>query len=213
MVWCAWGQLRDPITGKTTLTWGLLLRICHSTRLRKATVGLIFAYLAIYAGTYAYTTRRDLDIYAMPRVLSKLQAASLQSYLSQREPHAVAVKSDPLDPEASAYARQLWGALRAGGWNADFNGSAPDADPKIVSAGLCVETTGDNSGPSEPKHDPRPLLQDALRLSQIETNCGEGEGAGEYKLYLLVGHRPVEIGKQVPLLVRMADWLKRQALQ
>jgi hypothetical protein len=61
--------------------------------------------------------------------------------------------------------------------------------------------------PRSAKHDPKTTLQQALTAADITVTCAGGSGAGEYKLYLLVGHRPLVVGDQEPLLSKVGRWI------
>src|ERR1700693_1933184 len=61
MVGCAWPLLKDPLTGKVQITWGLVQRIIHNHLYRTAARRLLLAYIAIYAAVYLYTLRSNLD--------------------------------------------------------------------------------------------------------------------------------------------------------
>jgi hypothetical protein len=43
----------------------------------------------------------------------------------------------------------------------------------------------------------------------ILKKCGGSVSAGDYKLFLVVGHRPLKIGDQVPMLSKVARWIER----
>jgi hypothetical protein len=115
------------------------------------------------------------------------------------------VKVFPLDGEAREYAGQLSNALNRANWDATFDTSGQPNSAE----GLCINTTGENVNPKpfDAKHDPKTLLQQALTAADIRVNCGASSGAGEYKLYLLVGHRPVVVGDQEPLLSKVGRWI------
>src|ERR1700728_183636 len=149
--------------------------------------------------------RSDVDHYVMPRVVTAREVSDLREYLSHHEPHSVTVKVNPLDPEATEYASQLKNALTAGTWDAEF--STFDGEPRTSNDGLCILEHGVNSKPNDPKHDPLPLLQQGLSAAHIAANCGGSVGAGDYKLYLLVGHRPISIHNDPPVLFRLGRWL------
>jgi hypothetical protein len=75
----------------------------------------------------------------------------------------------------------------AAGWDVTF--STSDADPQ-TDYGLCIQAIGENSKPAD---DPAQLLAATLRAANIPINCSGGVMAGVYKLFLLVGRRPVAL--------------------
>jgi hypothetical protein len=143
--------------------------------------------------------------YVLPRVLTEKQARALQEYLAKREPHPVIVKVNPLDSEATEYASQILNALKQTNWDVTFSTSS--ADPNTLNNGLSILVVGSNAGPPDRKHDPQQLIQAAFRAANIEVNGGGSIGAGEYKLFMLVGHRPLAIGRRQPILVKLGSWI------
>jgi hypothetical protein len=149
------------------------------------------------------SVRNDLDTYAMPRKVTRQQANGLTSYLSTHGPYTVTVKADPSDREAFEYAAQLFNAIHQSGWIADLNSSNDDLKP---GEGLNIYELGSNSKPNDPKHDSAATLRDAFQSSGILVNGGGSTGAGAYKLYVLVGRRPIALGQQPPILYRIGRW-------
>jgi len=198
IVSCAWPQLRNPVSGR--------IQIWNYRLYRKAATGLVLAYLGISAIAYVHSLRSDLDTYVIPRSISKKQANDLRDHLSRHEAHAVSVKVNPRDAEALEYAAELFNAVRQGSWDADFNTS--DGQP-YTSDGLCTLVMGSNIGPPDPKHDPKTLLLNGFQAAHIEANCGGSIGAGDYKLFTLVGHRPLKVGDQETTLYKVGHWIER----
>ncbi|HTV83389.1 MAG TPA: hypothetical protein VME18_12120 [Acidobacteriaceae bacterium] len=183
-------------------------RITNDYRYRYGAAVLVIGIAAFYVLDSLHGLRHDLNAYAMPRVVSSGQAESLGSYLSHHEPYSVTVKVDPSNQEATEYAAELLNAVKAGGWDVTFDTSAADTPPNTLNPGLCIGVVGQNAGPPDPKHDPAQSLQAALQSAHIQVNCGSGIGAGQYRLYLLVGPRPRVIGDQEPILRKFGRWIE-----
>jgi hypothetical protein len=145
----------------------------------------------------------------MPRRVSQKQADDLREYLSHHDKYAVTVKVNPLDGEAREYAAQLFNALNRSDWTATFDtsGNDPNIAPSALGEGLCIDVIGENAKPYDAKHDPKPLLQAAFSAAGIIANCSGGTAAGNYKLFVVVGHRPFQYGYKPPLLVRLGQWI------
>ncbi len=163
---------------------------------------------ALFIGYSSYqltAVSRSIDMYVMPRTVTKEQAEAIRAYLAPHKAHRIAVKVNPLDREAMEYWAQLFNALRLTSWEVEQITSMEE--PHTLNDGLCIHEQGTNSKQSNSKDDPATLLRDALRNAQVQVNCGGGTGAGEYKLFLLVGHRPLAVGRQPPLLESLGEWL------
>jgi hypothetical protein len=143
--------------------------------------------------------------YVLPRVLTDKQTDGLHEYLSKHESHAITVKVNPLDSEATQYASQIFNALKQTNWDVTF--STASADPNTLNNGLSICVVGTNIGPPDHKHDPQQLIQAAFRSANIEVNGAASIGAGEYKLFILVGHRPLALGRTKPILVKVGLWI------
>jgi hypothetical protein len=151
-----------------------------------------------------------LETYVIPRSVTAEQAEDLRTYLKAREPHAVTVKFDPLDQEAAQYGGQIFGAIKESEWNVDIN--TTDDEPKPRNAvGLVIQEIGVNNKPkpNDPKHDPRSIIDEGFRSAHIFVNGGGGAGAGDYKLFIIVGHRPVALIRDPSILNRLGHWLIR----
>jgi hypothetical protein len=163
-------------------------RIALSPRFRRSVAILVVGCFVLYVMAYLHSLRRDLDRYVMPRTITAEQSDALREFLSHHEAHAVTVKVNVHDAEALTYAGQIFNALKRTDWDVTLNtADNSEGNPNTLNDGLCIETVGDN--PPDPKHDPRPLLEEALKTSHIVSNCGGGGGGGEYRLFLCVGHR------------------------
>lgn len=190
--------------------FGVLVR----DRLRAVPVRMPLLVLAsvmgsLFVGYLTYQLseiNKTINMYVMPRKVSEEQVRALHSSLAGRESHAVIVKANPQDREAIEYWGQISNALRGTTWRVEQNTVA--GEPYTLNDGLCIHVQGANSRPSGLKNDPADVLRDALRAAKIEVNCGGATGAGEYKLFILIGHRPLVIGWQPPWLFRIGSWLQ-----
>jgi hypothetical protein len=166
------------------------------------------ALISIFIGhtiSQVVTTQVAVTKYVLPRGVTEKQANDLRDYLSRREAHSVTVKVNPLDGEATEYAGQVFNALKNTEWAVEF--STSNGEPFTLNSGLCIDEQGENAKPNDPKHDPRELLQQAFRAANIEVNCSGGAAAGEYKLFVLVDHRPLVMGNNEPMLVKLGRWI------
>ncbi len=184
-------------------------RLANDSRYRLAAILLVGFYIGISSLLYVHSLRRDLDWYVMPRSISEKQADDLREYLSHREAHAVTVKVNSLDQEATEYAGQIFNALKKTDWDVTF--STYEGAPFTLNNGLCLNVEGENASPPDPKHNPLLLLQEGLQASNIVVNCSGGSGAGEYKVFVLVGHRPTVVGDRVPTLSKFGRWIMHLA--
>jgi hypothetical protein len=189
----------------TIITWPEIKRRALNPRYRTFVAAFALLGLAIYSITYMNALRSDIDAYVMPRTVTQKQADDLREYLSHRDKYAVTVKVNPLDAEAREYASRIFNALNQSDWNATFDTSI--GDPSTANDGVCINTVGENAKPYDAKHDPQPLLQQAFASADIQTNCSGSAAAGAYKLFVLVGHRPLIVGYRPPALVRLGRWI------
>jgi hypothetical protein len=144
--------------------------------------------------------------YVLPRSLTEKQASEVRDFLSHHKPYSVTVKANPLDSEAMGYAGQLFNALHATDWTAVLDTS--DQGPGVANPGLCIDEIGQSSRPKfDAKDIPAETLQQAFQAANVEVNCGGGSGGGDYKIYLLVGHRPLIMNAQEPALRRLGNWI------
>jgi len=203
---------RDHIT--TRIATGLASFLAGAAKLRYPLLAVVV--IGIAASLYLYSIHSSFEMYARPRIVTEEQANDLREYLSHHKAHAVIVKVNPHDVEAREYWAQLSNALRRTDWSVEI--STADAPPNTLNDGLCIHETGMHVKPHfDPNDDPHQLLDEALLAAHIERNCGGSSAAGgEYKLFLLVGHRPLKIGiedrplfKLGILLQRAANWLMR----
>ena len=166
------------------------------TRSRQAALllGIVAVVLLAGAGRLGMMDLRNFveyteAVYVRPRAVTPKQADDLRTYSAHHEKYPVTVKVNPLDEEATEYAARLKNALTNAGWDATF--STSDTDPHTLNNGLCIYDLGENS---KPANDPSRLLANALSAAKIRVNCGGSTAAGEeYKLFVLVGHRPVAL--------------------
>lgn len=172
---------------------------------RKTVIVLIALLIIIPLGLYIYQLRQDLDVYVMPRVITTRQANDLREYLSQRDKHSITVKVNPDDREARQYADQIFSALKSADWDVTIDFSS--TGPSTANDGLSLGATGTNTQP-DTKHDPRTVLQGAFQVAHIVINGGGDSGAGEFKVFLLIGHRPLAI-REVPTLKQtLKQWVR-----
>jgi hypothetical protein len=165
-------------------------------RYRYTALAVGLGYLAIVVIAYVRSIRRDVDRYVMPRRITKTQARRLREYLSHHPSHALTIKVDPLDSEANWYANQLLAVFKQTQWNVDYNITRP----YMPDDGLCIHATGSQG---IGKDDPRTILQPAFVFARITVNRGSAVAAGEFKVFLLVGRRPLAIRYREPLLSRV----------
>jgi len=154
--------------------------------------------------------RSDLEMYVIPRQLSVQQAKDLTAYLSAHGPYSVTVRADPSDREALQYAGAIFSAIHQSDWTSDFN--LTNDDPRPLNEGLSIYEIGSSSKPSDPKHDPAAALRDAFQSAEILVNGGGSTGAGTYKLFIMVGRRPIAVGQQPRILMRLGRWLMQMGV-
>lgn len=170
-----------------------------------AVIGIYVVSLSI---AFVIRLRFDPDKYVMPRIVTPQQADAIQKNVQGAG--SVTVKVNPRHREALEYAGQLVNALRNTGWNVDM--STADAPP-VPDDGVSYYMTGQNNAPD--KRNPGGELQalvNALQKAGIQINGGGGQGAGEYKMFLLVGHRPVSIGRP-PLRYKVGEWVMKTIMR
>jgi hypothetical protein len=144
----------------------------------------------------------------MPRIVTPQQADAIQKNVQGAG--SITVKVNLRDPEAREYAGQLLNALRNTRWNVDMGNA--DAPP-VLDDGVRHYMTGQNNAPD--KRNPGGDLQalvNALQKAGIQINGGGSQGAGEYKMFLLVGHRPVSIGRP-PLRYKVGQWVMKTIMR
>jgi hypothetical protein len=193
----------------TVGNWSEITRRAANPRYRSFALAFVLLSFGIYIITYMNALRSDIDTYVMPRSVTQKQADDLHENLSHHDKYAVTVKVNPLDAEAREYGAQLLNALNRSDWTATFDtsGNDPNIAPSTLNDGLCIDVIGENTKPYDAKHDPKPLLETAFSAAGIIANCGGGTAAGNYKLFVVVGHRPLAYGYKPPLLVRLGQWI------
>jgi hypothetical protein len=160
--------------------------------LRKLWVAVLYVvmlYIALKVFFYVRQLRTDLDTYVMPRVMTAKQADALRDFLLHHQPHSVTVKVNQLDQEATAYCNQLSGALKQAEWNVQT--SYADPDPHTQTPGLRIQELGVNARPKDMQG--VTLLQQAFQAARIRIDGSGAVGAGEYKLLIVVGRRPLAL--------------------
>jgi hypothetical protein len=170
-----------------------------------AVIGVYILWLSI---AFVIRLRIDLDKYVMPRILTQQQADAIQKNV--RGDGSITVKVNPRDREAVEYAGQLLNALRNTGWKVDM--SAADSPP-LPNDGVGHYLTGQNNAPD--RRNPGGELQalvNALQKAGVQIDGGGAQGAGDYKMFLLVGHRPVSI-RRPPLRYKVVQWVMKNVMR
>jgi hypothetical protein len=202
-----WLKIKPKIGPRFT-SW--LDRIAHNSSYRRAVVGLLLGSVVMYAMVYMHTLRSDLDTYAMPRTIAEKQAESLRKYLLGYEQYAVTVtlKANPDDHEAVEYASQIVNAFVGSGWNTSLDTSDSAPTLKTFNDGLYLHVVGANAGPPDPKHNPQLILREAFEAANIAANVTT-LGAGDYKVFLLVGRRPIKLEGEETMLFKLGRWIEQ----
>lgn len=189
-------------------------RLVHNRKLWKTLSTLLVMAGAFWVLSYVHQIRSDLDSYVLPRHLTEKQASAFEALLSKNKPFRVTVQVAVHDAEALQYAGEIFNAFKKSGWDdAIFHPTetAVSEPPYTLNDGMCIEVVGTNAGPPDPKHDPAQLLGQAFQSAHIEANCGGGIGAGNYEVFVAVGHRPLKIGDQEPILSKLGRWIERMS--
>jgi len=139
---------------------------------------------------FALNLRRDLDVYVMPRRLTEQQIQSIADFLGPSPTFSVVIKSDPRDEEANRYAGQFQIALSRAKWPVERNADV-QAPPLLLNADLHISELGKNNKPRD--LDPANILRQALQKGDVSVSGGGAVMAGDYRLFLLVGRRPLEV--------------------
>jgi hypothetical protein len=171
-------------------------------RPRYFALGGASAYFLIAGVSYIRALRRDLDRYVMPRRLTGMQERRLRSFLSGEAKYAITLNANPLDSEAMSYARQLQGVFNQSGWDVQLATVAPYPQNE----GLAIDATGTNQGI---KNDPRTTIHAAFAFARIHLVGSGGAGAGEFKVTIAVGTRPLAIYRGGHWLTRIGYWIMR----
>jgi hypothetical protein len=204
-----WTQLK----GRVSL--GLARRVdgvANDYRYRYGLALLLVAAFGVYTIVSLRSLRSDLDGYVTPRTLSTEQTRDLEAFLAKHQQFPVTVKVAVHDTEALEYANQILFSFKRANWDDAMLRITehPDSEPPFtLGDGLFIGVVGDNGRPLDPKHNPAQLLQDAFSAAHIDIAGGSTISAGEYKLFVLVGHRPLKLGNQQPLLSRIGRWMER----
>ncbi len=154
-----------------------------------------------------FEIRSDLDTYAMPRSLTQKQADILRKYLLSNEAYAfpLVVRAGANDAEAIEYGSDFVNAFAGSGWTISLD--TPET-MQPVGGGLEIENLGNNAEPPDPQHRPEEILRKAFEAAHIPASSG-GSGAGEYKLFLLIGHRPVKLEGEDTTLFKLGQWFEK----
>jgi hypothetical protein len=193
-------------------TWLIVLAVAayvvltQPDRYRYFALGGATAYFLLSGLSYVRALRRDLDRYVMPRRLSSAQERRLRSFLNGAPKHSITVNANPQDREAIEYAGRLHNAFQQSGWDVQFN----TAPPYDLNEGLRINAMGINN---VPKNEPRQTIQQAFTFARIECSGGGAGGAGEFKVTIAVGPRPLAIYRSRGLLMKIGNSITRLGRQ
>lgn len=198
----AWPPSKPEIRGFLNR---LMLPIVRRRRLL-AVIGILALWTIL---TFQIASiRGDLDQYAMPRTLSDRQTKDLKGYLATHGLGTPIVKVDLRDPEATAYASQIFNAIKSSWADTKFFPDEKDSEPKPPIVGVCIYELGTNAKSSDPKNDQAAALRNGFKAANIAVDCGSTVTAGANALYVLVGKRPLLLHPQLPFLVKAGKWLE-----
>lgn len=171
-------------------------------------LGLIVAlYISLYMLVRIYQIQSAVDAYVTPRSVTQEQADVLVQYLSDFSPFSVTVKVNPIDGEALQYWGQIGQALQRTKWTVNMS-TDTNEEPNLLNDGVCLNELGAGRRPHfDPHNDPRMLLQEAFAEADMPLTCAGNSEAGEYRLFILVGHRPFNIPD--PRITKLREWLVR----
>lgn len=183
--------------------------IAADYRYRVGSLFLVALLLGVILLYNIGTVRHDFDLYVAPRIVTKEQSDALQKALSASSPDIkVTIFTNVADREALEYGGELFNAIKAGGWDAQFQPVNPwgpnlvtPTRPRpfnnilvVMNEGLMLNTclVGQPTNP-DPKHPtPDAMLSDALAKAHIDVNGGgSAADCGRYSLDIVVGRRPV----------------------
>jgi hypothetical protein len=204
--------IRDRLKPMKEQVQGTVSKIPVRTLLRVMACIGISVFVAQFMFV-VFALRADMNRYILPRTL-KDQADGLQKALSATPSDVkVNILSYVADQEAMEYAGELFTAIKAGGWDAQFRPVNPwnsKDQPEsyippffpILIQGLTIDTciVGQPTNP-DPKHpDPSTLLRNAFDKAHVEIG-GSGLKADceKYSLDIIVGRRPFKLGEQPPV--------------
>jgi hypothetical protein len=178
----------------------------QSVTTRFFALGGATAYFLFASLSYVHALRRDLDRYVMPRRLTNRQKRRLQSFLETAEVFSFCLNVNPQDREALEYAGAIYGVFQACKWPVVFN----TAQPYESDEGLRTFVTGSNNPGTN--GDPTPKIQQALGHAGIPMTGGRTVGAGDFKVFLRVGRRPVAIYRHPHVLNTIGRFLVRAGM-
>lgn len=121
-----WSTLKPKLGRRLSGTAYRIERIAGDYRYRTGSLFLVAFIIGIIFLSYVYPLRQELEMYVMPRVVTEEQASKLRKFLSAN-PSDVKLKifCNVADTEALEYASQLYNAIMAGGWEAQFQPANP----------------------------------------------------------------------------------------
>ena len=194
-----WGQIRGRLGPRLA---AVLDRIGRDPAYRAIALVLVLSYFVVSAVLYVVRLRSDLDTYVMPRTLTAQQVSQIRDYLSRHDPIPVVLKYDSRDREAEAFAGKFADALDTTKWalTSDDNESSPPFARECPN--LCVSSRGN-------KEDTEHALAEALRVAGFDdVTSGWSNTAGETKVFLVIGRRPLMLHRGPSLLTRLGQWLE-----
>ena len=168
-------------------------------------VALIVFGASIGFASYAVGIRRDLNQYVLPRRITRKQARAIKANVEGTG--FLTLRVNPRDREATEYANQLLSALKQTNWKIVM--STADTSPQPVNEGLSSYVSGTSQAPD--RENPWAQVQqlaEALNRSGVPVNGSGSQSAGEYKQFLLVGHRPLVL-RPAPssFMLTVQQWL------
>jgi len=183
------------------------LQIIHDGHWQVAILALAFFYAALYSVVYVRSLRRDFDAYIKPRTVTRNQAERIKRILRAGTPHKITVKADPHDREAFEYGVQLRNAISAGGWEVELITSK---DPPHPSDALSMHEDGFQKRTKE-DDERRNVWKKAMDKAKVEIpGMSASNGDEPYKLYLVVGRRPIDIRPKTPRVIWIGPWQLRR---
>ena len=203
---CAVGIYWPWIRVKLRLTWTKQIdAIANNYRYRYSFTIVLIGLFVFYVVTSMRDLHNDFEKYVLPRHLAQSQFDKLTASLTKIGANTIYFKSSN-NQEANEYATQLEEAFRRSGWQVEMG--SPDDKPLINNPGMELYETGVGV---RKDRDARlfQMLQMALGDADIPWGGAGGDGPGvEYRIFILVGTRPLRVGEQPPFRNKLAHWLE-----
>ena len=175
--------------------------------------GVLFVGALVCAAVFAVylrSARQPVASSTAARSVSAAQSRLLLQELAKHPAYSITINTDASDSEARHFADQLYDTLRNSQWHVDLSTNSSGPPP---GTGLCITQTGEDSRPPYPdiSQDPYFYLPDAFKAADIYIGSESGQSSGEYKLFLVVGHRnqPEAAQRHGYLLHAAERWLLR----